>query len=57
MDTLVEDIILKSSSAELYGYQSKDFIFREGERPQYYFQIIEGEVKLSNYGEDGKEII
>jgi len=57
MDTFVEDIILKSSSAEVYGYQSKEFIFMEGERPQYYFQIIEGEVKLSNYGEDGKEII
>jgi len=38
-------------------YDAGDFIFMEGELPKYYYHIVEGEVKLSNYDEDGKESI
>lgn len=57
MDIDINKIINKTGVAECDCYTAKDMIFAEASKPQYYFQIIEGEVKLSNYGEDGKEII
>ncbi|WP_312766239.1 Crp/Fnr family transcriptional regulator [Epilithonimonas sp.] len=53
----INKIINKTGDAESEYYTAKDMIFAERSKPLYYFQIIEGEVKLSNYGEDGKEII
>ncbi len=34
-----------------------DIIFEEGNLPAYYYQIISGEVKMSNYNDDGREFI
>lgn len=32
-------------------------IFQEGQRPDYYYQIQSGEVKMNNFNESGKEFI
>lgn len=47
---------------EKYGALKKVFdkmavIFEEGNLPAYYYQIISGEVKMSNYNDDGREFI
>ncbi|MBF4493921.1 Crp/Fnr family transcriptional regulator [Flavobacterium sp. MR2016-29] len=47
---------------EKYGALKKSFaktpiVFEEGNLPAYYYQIISGEVKMSNYNDDGREFI
>jgi len=54
---VIEETIIKSSGAKVKEYNIGDVIFSEGSAPLYYYQIIEGDVKLNNYNEDGKEMI
>ncbi|WP_289058014.1 Crp/Fnr family transcriptional regulator [uncultured Flavobacterium sp.] len=47
---------------EKYGVAKKSFdkndiIFEEGNLPLHYYQVISGEVKMSNYNDDGREFI
>ncbi|CAA9195019.1 cAMP-activated global transcriptional regulator CRP [Flavobacterium bizetiae] len=47
---------------EKYGalkktFDKNDFIFEEGNLPTHYYQIISGEVKMSNYNDEGREFI
>lgn len=36
-------------------FQKGDFIFHEGDQPRFYYQILEGTVKMFNTNLDGKE--
>lgn len=54
---MITEELLFSSGAEIKRYEANETIFWEGESPLYYFQIVEGKVKLNNYNEDGKEFI
>ncbi|GAB0157745.1 hypothetical protein CHRYSEOSP005_30270 [Chryseobacterium sp. Alg-005] len=54
---VIKEDILCSAGANIKHYEPSEFIFTEGEIPNYYYQIITGEVKLNNYSEDGKEFI
>ncbi|WP_139423206.1 Crp/Fnr family transcriptional regulator [Chryseobacterium mulctrae] len=49
--------LLHTMGATEEDYNPGDYIFRENSIPQFYYQIITGEVKLSNYNSDGKEFI
>ncbi len=47
---------------EKYGASKKSFdksaiIFEEGNLPTHYYQIFSGEIKMSNYNDDGREFI
>ena len=47
---------------EKYGvikksFDKNDIIFEEGNLPLHYYQIISGELKMSNYNDDGREFI
>lgn len=47
---------------EKYGALRKSFvkneiIFEENDLPAYYYQIVSGEIKMSNYNDDGREFI
>lgn len=47
---------------EKYGalkktFDKNDIIFEEENLPTHYYQIISGEVKMSNYNDDGREFI
>ncbi|MDC8103878.1 Crp/Fnr family transcriptional regulator [Chryseobacterium sp. B21-037] len=54
---VINENVLYSIGAETKQYSPSDFIFSEGDFAHYYYQIVEGEVKLNNYNEDGKEFI
>ncbi|PQA93144.1 Crp/Fnr family transcriptional regulator [Chryseobacterium shigense] len=53
---IVEDVLI-SFGAEIKEYKAGEIIFREGESSMFYYQIKEGQIKLNNYTEDGKEFI
>jgi len=54
---VIEEQKLMSLGADVEDYETGDIIFKEGCKAMYYFQIVQGEVKLNNYSEDGKETI
>lgn len=54
---VINENILLSAGAEVRDYRPTENIFCEGDTPNYYYQIITGEVKLNNYNEEGKEFI
>ncbi|MGK6341088.1 Crp/Fnr family transcriptional regulator [Chryseobacterium sp. DT-3] len=49
--------VLYSYGGETKQYKKGEIIYREGDHSLYYLQIIEGNVKLNNYDEEGKEFI
>lgn len=53
----IDQEILYSFGGEKVIYRAKEFIFKEGDYSQYYFQIISGKVKLNTFTENGKEFI
>jgi CRP-like cAMP-binding protein len=55
-------IMIATELLEKYGALKKYFdktavIFEEGNLPAFYYQIVSGEVKMSNYNDDGREFI
>ncbi|MBP1164632.1 CRP-like cAMP-binding protein [Chryseobacterium bernardetii] len=50
-----EDLLL--AKGEIRYYKPNELIFCEDEFPFYYYQIINGKVKLNSYKEEGKEFI
>ncbi|MDQ1803489.1 Crp/Fnr family transcriptional regulator [Chryseobacterium sp. CKR4-1] len=53
----IDQKLLYSFGAEDKTYKRGELIFREGDHALYYFQIVDGKVKLNNYNEEGKEFI
>ncbi len=53
----IEESLLYSFGAETKIFKKGEMIFREGDQVLYYFQIVEGKIKLNNYNEEGKEFI
>ena len=54
--------MISAELLEKYGALKKSFdkneiIFEEGNLPTHYYQIIFGEIKMSNYNDDGREFI
>jgi len=53
----IDESLLYSFGAETKIFKKGEMVFREGDQVQYYFQIIEGKVKLNTYNDEGKEFI
>jgi CRP-like cAMP-binding protein len=49
--------LLKSFGGELIHFNEKEIIFKQGDQPLFYYQIVKGKVKENNYSQDGKEFI
>ncbi|WP_343613649.1 Crp/Fnr family transcriptional regulator [Flavobacterium sp.] len=49
--------LLKKYGAVRKSFGKNEIIFEEGNLPLYYYQIISGEIKMSNYNDDGREFI
>lgn len=54
---MIPEELLESHHALQKKYAKGDTIFHEGDLPVNYFQIISGDVKMSNFNDDGKEFI
>lgn len=54
---VISEKILYSMGGSIGNYSPSEIIFSEGDSPNFYYQIIEGEVKLNNYNEEGRESI
>jgi CRP-like cAMP-binding protein len=53
---IVSDLLEKYCSVKKY-FPKNEIIFEQGNLPAYYYQIISGEVKMSNYNDDACEFI
>ncbi|MEN2399595.1 Crp/Fnr family transcriptional regulator [Flavobacterium sp. MC2016-06] len=49
--------LLEKYSALKKSYPKASIIFDEGKLPTHYYQIISGEIKMSNFNDDGREFI
>ena len=49
--------LLLSWGAAFRKVSKNEMIFDEGERANFYFQVVSGKVKMVNYNEDGKQFI
>ena len=54
---VIDERILLSKGAISEDYNIADLIFTEGDVLKYYYQILEGTVKLNNYTDNGKETL
>lgn len=54
---MINKNLLIEFEAEEKIFQKGDRIFSEQDHARYYFQILEGVVKMNNYSEEGKEFI
>ncbi|CAA9202183.1 Crp/Fnr family transcriptional regulator [Flavobacterium collinsii] len=49
--------LLKKYGALKKSFDKNEIIFEENNLPTHYYQIVSGEVKMSNYNDDGREFI
>ncbi|HSD14950.1 MAG TPA: Crp/Fnr family transcriptional regulator [Flavobacterium sp.] len=54
---MIPEELLESHNALRKKYAKGAIIFREGDLPVNYFQIIGGDVKMCNFNDDGREFI
>lgn len=54
---LISPELLEKYGAETEFFEPHHIIFREGDIPKFYYQVLDGRIKLNNYNEDGKELI
>jgi len=54
---VIDEKLLYSIGAKIKQYYPAEVIFEQGDSPFFYFQILEGNIKLNNYDEEGKEFI
>ncbi|MCJ8154400.1 Crp/Fnr family transcriptional regulator [Chryseobacterium sp. SSA4.19] len=54
---LIPEELLLSYGAEIEDLSPSYVIFTENSTPKYYYQIIEGRIKLNHYDDEGKELI
>lgn len=54
---MLNEQILSEFGAEMLFYSKGEQIFKENQFALFYYQIAEGEVKMNNFNDDGKEFI
>ena len=54
---MIDENLLLKHGAKRVSYSKGDQLFREGESAVNFYQIAQGEIKMNNYNEDGKEFI
>lgn len=54
---LIDSDLLLQYGAETTTINAAETIFSEGDNPRFYYQIMNGRIKLTHYDEDGKELI
>ncbi|MCD9856697.1 Crp/Fnr family transcriptional regulator [Epilithonimonas sp. JDS] len=54
---VIKQCILESVGAITKNCDSAETIFLENDVPKFYYQIINGKIKLNNYNPEGKEVL
>ncbi|MFY1045811.1 Crp/Fnr family transcriptional regulator [Chryseobacterium sp. GP-SGM7] len=54
---LISEELLRAYGAETEVFEPAEIIFNESDVPKYYYQVVEGRIKLNTYNEEGKELI
>lgn len=54
---MIDTKVLLNSGAKLKKYHRGEILFKEGAIARYYYQVHIGEIKMTNYNQDGKEHI
>ncbi|MDO7173233.1 Crp/Fnr family transcriptional regulator [Mariniflexile sp. AS56] len=54
---MIPDLILERYLPKLRRYKKNELVFTEGGKASFYYQIKEGDVKMFNITEDGKEFV
>lgn len=54
---MINKSILLEFGAKKEHFKKGETIFDKGDMPRYYYQIADGEVKMNNYNDEGKEFI
>ncbi len=54
---MIEKSVLEKYDVEILHYEKGDIIFKKGNYPKYYFQIIEGGVKMNSFNDKGNEFV
>ncbi len=49
--------LLENYGAIKKSFNKNEVVFKEGNLPTHYYQIVSGEVKMNNYNDDGREFI
>lgn len=54
---MISETLLEKYGGVKFTVNKGDWIFREGDHARFFFQIVQGEVKMSNYSSNGKEFV
>ncbi|WP_406600230.1 Crp/Fnr family transcriptional regulator [Flavobacterium ardleyense] len=54
---LISVSLLESVDAKKILLKKGDILFREGQKSNFYYQVISGEIKMNNFNDEGKEFI
>src|SRR5690606_33616001 len=54
---MISEQILMDAGGEQKSFKKNEIVFTEGQKANYYFQVVAGEIKMNNYLENGKEFI
>ncbi|MTI40447.1 Crp/Fnr family transcriptional regulator [Fulvivirga lutimaris] len=54
---MIPENLLEEYNARIVNLSKDTIIFNQGKPAYYYFQVLEGEVKMAHYNEDGQEFI
>ena len=57
VDEIIDSNLLILSGGVFKNYNKGEYIFKEGQQPHFYHQIIKGKVRMVNELDDGKEFI
>lgn len=54
---MIEELLLEKYGSNIRTFKKEEIIFHEGDKANYYYQIIKGKVKMSYYNESGDEFV
>ncbi|MEP4094489.1 Crp/Fnr family transcriptional regulator [Reichenbachiella sp.] len=54
---MIDSSLLLNAGAVETSYKKGDWIFRQGDHARFYFLIVKGQVKMSNFNDQGQEFV
>lgn len=54
---MIDKNILLLFGARLANFSKGEILFRQGDTPRYYYQIVDGAIKMNNFNDEGREFV